>query len=172
MSCVVFSHHKPRCRTAKKGNELAPSHELPSDRSMMPAVSRASPALQRAKTMELTRFRSPRRLATTVATIVPATTPHRAFGPRAISVPARAGHAVGREQGKTSSWPRAYRRIRPRPRGRASSPTPIPGQLRRGFGLALADCACRYLGRIVPIATRAVSRVVPSRKSRLPGSTP
>src|SRR3982074_1203421 len=38
--------------------------------------------------MELTRFRSPRRLATTVATIVPATTAHRVRGPKAMSAPA------------------------------------------------------------------------------------
>ena len=38
--------------------------------------------------MELGTFRSPSRLATMVATIVPATTAHRAGGPNAISVPA------------------------------------------------------------------------------------
>src|SRR5262245_39331767 len=38
--------------------------------------------------MELQRFRSPRRLATMVATIVPIATPQRARGPKAISTPA------------------------------------------------------------------------------------
>src|SRR5215467_11578059 len=49
--------------------------------------------------MELQRFRSPRRLATMVATIVPTTTPQHARGD-AGGRPEH-GHALGREQGKT-----------------------------------------------------------------------
>src|SRR5262249_13135159 len=52
------------------------------------AVSTASPALQKAKKIDPQRFRSPRRFATTVAAIVPATTGHRAGGPMAIRTPA------------------------------------------------------------------------------------
>src|SRR5262249_5315790 len=48
------------------------------------AVSTASPALQKAKKIDPQRFRSPRRFATTVAAIVPATTAHPAGRPRQI----------------------------------------------------------------------------------------
>src|SRR5215831_4937668 len=49
---------------------------------------KASPALQTAKTTELQKPLSPRRLALTVAANAPTTTGHRARGPSAISNPA------------------------------------------------------------------------------------
>src|SRR6267142_3090171 len=55
---------------------------------MSHAVSTASPALHKANRTALHRFRSPKRFATMVAAIVPITTGHRAFDPRAIRTPA------------------------------------------------------------------------------------
>src|SRR5712675_2371991 len=55
---------------------------------MIHAVSTASPALHNAKRTALQTFRSPKRLATMVATMVPTITGHRARDPRAIRTPA------------------------------------------------------------------------------------
>jgi hypothetical protein len=51
---------------------------LPTAQFLPAGQSRSDPALHTAKTRELHRFRSPRRLATIVAAIVPTTTAHRA----------------------------------------------------------------------------------------------
>ena len=56
----------------------------PKKRLVNSAINTASAALQTAKIAVLARFRSPSRLAAIVATITPAATGNRAFGPNAI----------------------------------------------------------------------------------------
>ena len=75
-------------------------------RSMNQAASTASPALHKANRTALQRFRSPNRLATMVAAIVPATTGQRARGPSAIRTPAAtpaAGQNTATPSGLVSS---------------------------------------------------------------------
>src|SRR5262249_19054156 len=92
------------------------------------AVSRASPALQTAKTTELKRFRSPIRLATMVATIVPAVTPQRAFRPKAINVPA-ATPAAGQNSATPSGVSRARLIFADRANGEPERARPTPRRL-------------------------------------------